>query len=84
MHKPSSAVKPSVLSMLFKFFIAQRLAPLPRCATMTRPCAISGATSSSTDAMYSYESPWNPYRCTPPRHKSRGSGTTSATAGCPR
>ena len=60
MHKPSSAVKPSVLSRLLPFFIAHMLAPLPRCATMTRPWAISGATDGSTDAMYSYESPWKP------------------------
>ena len=47
MQSPSSAVKPSVLSTLFLPFIAQRLAPLPRCATITRPLAISGATSGS-------------------------------------
>ena len=60
MQRPSSAVKPSVLSTLFRAFSAQRLAPLPRWATITRPSAISGATSGSTDAMYSYESPWKP------------------------
>ena len=53
-------MKPSVLSTLLPFFIAHRLAPLPRCATMTRPSAISGATSGSTDAMYSYDRPWKP------------------------
>ena len=36
------------------------LAPLPRCATITRPSAISGASRGSTDAMYSYDSPWKP------------------------
>ena len=60
MQSPSSAVNPSVLSTLLRFFIAQRLAPLPRWATTTRPGAISGATSGSTDAMYSYDRPWNP------------------------
>ncbi len=84
MQSPSSAVNPSVLSTLFRSRIAHRLAPLPRCATMTRPCAISGATSGRTDAMYSYERPWKPYRWTPLAQMSRGSGTTSATAGCPR
>ena len=53
MHSPSSAVKPSVLSTLLPSFSAHRLAPLPRCATITRPSAISGATSGSTEAMYS-------------------------------
>ena len=33
--------------------IAHRLAPLPRCATITRPVAISGAAVGRTDAMYS-------------------------------
>jgi hypothetical protein len=60
MQSPSSAVKPSVLSTLRRFLIAHRLAPLPRCATITRPPAISGAASGKTDAMYSYESPWKP------------------------
>ena len=60
MQRPSSAVKPSVLSTLLPFFIAHRLAPLPRCATITRPSAISGATSGSTEAMYSYDRPWKP------------------------
>ena len=57
MQSPSSAVNPSVLSTLFPSFIAQRLAPLPRCATITRPCAISGATVGRTDAMYSVREP---------------------------
>ena len=39
---------------------AQRLAPLPRCATITRPWATSGAISGSTEAMYSYDRPWKP------------------------
>ena len=60
MQRPSSAVNPRVLSTLFRSFSAHRLAPLPRCATITRPSAISGATSGRTDAMYSYESPWKP------------------------
>ena len=53
MQSPSSAVNPSVLSMLLPFLSAQRLAPLPRCATITRPPAMSGAVWGSTDAMYS-------------------------------
>ena len=57
MHTPSSAVKPSVLSMPLPLRIAHRLAPLPRCATITRPPAMFGATCGSTDAMYSYDKP---------------------------
>ena len=57
MQSPSSAVKPRVLSTLLPSRMAQRLAPLPRCATMTRPCAISGATWGNAPAMYSYERP---------------------------
>ena len=57
MQSPSSAVKPSVLSTLLPSRIAHRLAPLPRCATITRPLAISGATAGNADAMYSYDSP---------------------------
>ena len=60
MQSPSSAVKPSVESTLLRAFIAHRLAPLPRCATMTRFSAISGATTGSANAMYSYDSPWKP------------------------
>jgi len=57
MQRPSSAVKPKLLSMLRPPIMAHRLAPLPRCATITRPCAISGATRGRADAMYSYDSP---------------------------
>ncbi len=39
--------------MLLPLRSAHRLAPLPRWATITRPRAISGATSGSTEAMYS-------------------------------
>ena len=60
MQRPSSAVKPSVLSTLLPFFSAHMLAPLPRCATITRPPAIAGATDGNTEAMYWYDSPWKP------------------------
>ena len=60
MHRPSSAVKPIEQSTLFRALIAHRLAPLPRCATITRFSAISGAVSGSAEAMYSYDRPWNP------------------------
>lgn len=60
MQSPSSAVNPRLLSMLLPFLMAQRLAPLPRWATITRPSAISGATRGSTEAMYSYDNPWKP------------------------
>src|SRR5208282_2990443 len=42
MHNPSSAVKPRVQSILLPPCSAQRLAPLPRCATITRFAAMSG------------------------------------------
>ena len=38
-------MNPKLLSTLFPLRSAHRLAPLPRWATMTRPAAISGATS---------------------------------------
>src|SRR5437763_213331 len=47
MQSPSSAVKPKLLSTLFAFRMAHRLAPLPKCATTTRPFAISGAVCGS-------------------------------------
>ena len=53
MHSPSRAVNPIVESMLLRAFIAHRLAPLPRWATITRPSAMAGATRGNTDAMYS-------------------------------
>ena len=51
--KPSSAVKPIVLSTLRPPWMAHMDAPLPRCATITRPLAISGATFGRVFAMYS-------------------------------
>ncbi len=60
MQRPSSAVKPSVLSTLLPSFIAQRLAPLPRWATMTRPVGDVRRDCGSTEAMYSYDRPWKP------------------------
>ena len=43
-------VTPEVIDALHAL---EPLAPLPRCATITRPLAISGAFSGRTDAMYS-------------------------------
>ena len=60
MQSPSSAVNPKLLSTLLPFRRAQTLAPLPRWATITRPAAISGATSGNIEATYSYDRPWNP------------------------
>src|SRR5262249_47462868 len=40
---PSSAVNPIVVAIETRFRIAQAEQPLPRCATTTRPSAISGA-----------------------------------------
>ena len=51
--RPSSAVKPIVLSTLRPPSSAHIEAPLPRWATITRPPAISGATSGRRAAMYS-------------------------------
>jgi hypothetical protein len=53
MGKPSSAVKPMVLSTLFPALIAHMEAPLPRWATTTRPFAMSGASFGIWLAMYS-------------------------------
>ena len=50
---PSSAVNPIVLSTLRPPWMAHMEAPLPRCATITRALAISGATSGRVFAMYS-------------------------------
>ena len=62
MHSPSSAVKPIVqVDAPARSLIAHMLAPLPRCATMTRPLGYRPARSlGNTEAMYSYESPWKP------------------------
>ena len=57
---PSSAVKPIVVATLALACIAHIDAPLPRCATMTRPRAAAGSIEGSSPAMNSYESPWNP------------------------
>ena len=51
--RPSSAVKPMVLSTLLPALMAHIDAPLPRWATTTRPCAMSGASSGNRLAMYS-------------------------------
>ena len=46
-----------VLSTLRPPFSAHMEAPLPRCATITRPFAISGAICGKVFAIYSYERP---------------------------
>ena len=63
--KPSRAVNPMVVSMLVPSRMAQRLAPLPRCATTVRFAASSGEMARSLPAMASYDRPWNPYFRTP-------------------
>ena len=50
---PSSAVNPIVVATDTPVRIAQAEQPLPRCATTTRPSAISGARCGNTEAMYS-------------------------------
>ena len=60
MGKPSTAVKPIVLAMLFPAWIAHMLDPLPRCNTTVRPAAAFVSNFGRTDAMYSYERPWKP------------------------
>ncbi len=57
---PSSGEKPMVVSRGIPARRAQRLAPLPRCAAITRPDAMAGAMRGRTLAMYSYDSPWKP------------------------
>jgi hypothetical protein len=53
MQIPSSVEKPNEQSWLLPSFSAHKLAPLPRCATITRPRAIAGAACGSAPAMYS-------------------------------
>jgi hypothetical protein len=55
MHRPSSTLKPNEESTLRRSFIAHRLAPLPRCATITRPSAIPARPPAIREAMYSYD-----------------------------
>ena len=50
---PSSAVKPIVVATDTRSRIAQAEQPLPRCATTTRPAAMSGARCGKTEAIYS-------------------------------
>ena len=50
---PSSGEKPMVESKLLPACIAHRLAPLPRCAAITRPSARFGATFGNMVAIYS-------------------------------
>ena len=55
--RPSSAVNPMVEATLRRPCMAHRLAPLPRCATTTRPFAAAPRWPGSTLAMYSYDRP---------------------------
>ena len=50
---PSSAVNPIVVAMLRPPASAQRLAPLPRCATTVRPSAARGSSAGRSEATYS-------------------------------
>ena len=47
--RPSRAEKPIVVATLRRCSIAQRLAPLPRCATIVRPCACIAMTLGQGD-----------------------------------
>jgi len=51
--RPSSAEKPIVAATLFRPIMPQRLAPLPRWAPITRPCASSPWRSASAIDWYS-------------------------------
>ena len=57
---PSIAVNPIVVPMLRPPCSAAMLAPLPRWKTTVRPAAARPSRDGSTEATYSYESPWNP------------------------
>ena len=54
---PSSGVSPIVVSTLLPSRMAQRLAPLPRCATTVRLAASAGEISARRLAMNSNDSP---------------------------
>ncbi|MNU07262.1 hypothetical protein D3C72_2527670 [compost metagenome] len=53
MGRPSSAVKPIVLSTLLPSWMAQADTPDPRCAVMILPIASSGSACFKRCAMYS-------------------------------
>ena len=58
---PSRAVKPIVLATLAPPGAAHMLAPLPRCSDdRLAPAPRASSNCGSTEAMYSYESPWKP------------------------
>ncbi|CFO09351.1 Uncharacterised protein [Bordetella pertussis] len=58
--RPSSAVKPMVLSTLRPSTMVQAETPLPRWAATILPPAISGSARRRRCAMYSYDRPWKP------------------------
>src|SRR5450759_3629235 len=63
---PAVGVKLMLVSTDLPSRTAARLAPLPRWARMTRPCAASDpARRVSSSSRNAYDNPWNPYRRTP-------------------
>ena len=58
--RPSSAVNPIVDATLLPSAIAHIDAPLPRCATTTRPAAARMSRFRIAPATYSYDRPWKP------------------------
>src|SRR4029453_14027371 len=59
------------------------LAPVPKCRTTVLPRAARSSNRGSTSAMYSYESPWKPYRRTPRSVIDLGSANACDTGGAP-
>ena len=57
---PSAAVNPIVVAMLRPASMAHMLDPLPRCSTIVLAEAAFASMRGSSEAMYSYDRPWNP------------------------
>ena len=60
MHRPSSAVKPSVLSTLLPFLQRAQARAAAEVRDDHAPVGDLGRHLGSTDAMYSYDRPWKP------------------------
>ncbi|CKR95522.1 Uncharacterised protein [Mycobacterium tuberculosis] len=60
MVRPSSGEKVMVVATERPLTMPHIDAPLPRCATITRRCASSGAMPANCATIDSYERPWKP------------------------
>ena len=65
MQSPSSAVNPSVLSTLLPSLHRAQAGAAAEVRDDDAPVGDLRRHLGSTDAMYSYDRPWKPYRCTP-------------------